>query len=89
MRDACYKIRDHNKRRQLEWKGVLKATQNMGKGSHKVFKTVVKEILQDSSPQGKTGSEVTYFIPKPRNFAEATKCLEDIKNLAKGNSKGD
>ena len=44
-REARYKIRDHIKQGQLEWKVDLKATQNMGKGSHKVFKTVVKEIL--------------------------------------------
>ena len=44
MRDTCYKIRDLIKQIQLEWKGALKATRNMGKGSHKVFKTVVKGI---------------------------------------------
>ena len=32
--------------RQLEWRGALKATRNMGKGLQKVFKTVVKEISQ-------------------------------------------
>ena len=40
--EARYKIRDRIKQRQLEWKGALKATQNMGKFLHKVFKTVVK-----------------------------------------------
>ena len=39
-----YKIRDCVKQRQSQWKGLLKSTQNIGKGSHKVFKTVVKEI---------------------------------------------
>ena len=47
--------------------------QNMGKGSHKLFKTVVKEILKYSSPLGESGSEVSHFIPELRNFAEATK----------------
>ena len=37
-------------------KGALKATQNMGKGLHKVFKAVVKEILQYLPPLGETGS---------------------------------
>ena len=45
-REARYKIRDLIKQRQSEWKGALKAMQNMGKGLHKVFRTVVKDILQ-------------------------------------------
>ena len=45
-REACYKIRDRIRQIQLEWKGSLKATQSMGKGLHKVFLTVVKNILQ-------------------------------------------
>ena len=28
---------------------------------------------------GESGSEVSYFIPEPRNFAEVTKLLDDIK----------
>ena len=44
--EARYKIRDRIKQGQSEWKGALKATQNMGRGLHKVFKTVVKYILQ-------------------------------------------
>ena len=51
----------------------------MGKGLHKVFKTVVKEIPQDLPPLGESGSEVSYFIPEPRNFVEVTKFLDDIK----------
>ena len=42
IREARYKIRGCVKQRQSEWKGALKATQNMVKGLHKVFKTVVK-----------------------------------------------
>ena len=45
IREARYKIRDHIIQRQLEWKGALKAMQDMGKGLHNVFLTVVKEIL--------------------------------------------
>ena len=44
-RDAHYKIHDRIKQRQPEWKGALKSTQSMGKGSHKVFKTVLKDIF--------------------------------------------
>ena len=51
----------------------------MGKGLHKVFKTVVKAISQDLPPLGESGSEVSYFIPEPRNFAEVTKLSDDIK----------
>ena len=39
-REAFYKVLDCIKQRQLEWKGALKATQNMDKGLHKMFKTV-------------------------------------------------
>ena len=49
----------------------------MGKGLHKLFKTVVKEILQDL-PLGESGSEVPHFIPEPRNFDEVTKLSENI-----------
>ena len=45
QREARYKIRDRIKQRILEWKGALKAMRNMGKGLHKVFKTVVKYIF--------------------------------------------
>ena len=44
-REAHFKIRDRIKQRQPEWKRALKDTQNIGKGLHKVFKNVVKEIL--------------------------------------------
>ena len=63
--------------------------QNMVKGLHKVFKTVLKEISQVLL-LGESGSEVSHFVPEPRNFAEVTKFSNDIKEtLAKGNSKGD
>ena len=69
-REACYKIRDSVRKRQLEWKGALKATLSMVKGLHKVFSTVVKDISQELTPLGKSGSEVSHFIPEPRKFAE-------------------
>ena len=45
-REARYKIRDHIRQRQSEWKGALKDTRSMGKGLHKVFIMVVKYISQ-------------------------------------------
>ena len=45
----------------------------MGKGLHRVFSTVVKEISQELTPLGESGSEVSHFIPEPRNFAEVKK----------------
>ena len=42
----------------------------MVKGLHKVFNNVVKDISQDLPPLGEYGSEVSYFIPKTRNFFE-------------------
>ena len=62
----------------------------MGKGLNKVFKTFVEDILQELPPLGESGSEVSHFIPEPRNFAEVKKFPDDIKKtLAKGNSEGD
>ena len=80
-RYARYKIRDRIKQRQSEWKGALKAAQKMDKGLHKVFNTAVKHITQDLPPLGESGSEFPHFILEPRNFAETTKILDDIKNL--------
>ena len=51
----------------------------MGRGLNKVFKTVVKDILHEMTPLGESGSEVFYFIPEPRNFAEVKKLLDNIK----------
>ena len=53
----------------------------MGKILHKAFKTAVKEIYQDLPPLGESGSEVSHFIPEPRNFAEVTKLSYDINKL--------
>ena len=51
----------------------------MGKGLYKVFKTVVKEISQELTPLGKSGSEFSHFIPEPRNFAEVKNISDNIK----------
>ena len=65
----------------------------MGKGLHKVFRTIVLEMLQELTNFGESSSEVFHFIPEPRNFAEVTKfsensgkawlkaTLKEIKNL--------
>ena len=45
----------------------------MGKGIHKVFSTVVKDIFQEMTPLEKSGSEVSHFIPEPRTFSEVKK----------------
>ena len=50
----------------------------MGKGLHKVFSTVVKYISQELTPSGESGSEVSHFIPEPRNFSEVTKLSDNI-----------
>ena len=62
-RETRYKICDSIRQRQSEWKGELKATRSMGKGLHKVFKTVVKCSLQNFPPLGESGSELSHFIP--------------------------
>ena len=51
----------------------------MGKGLHKIFSTVVKEILQELTALGESGSEVSHFIPEPINFSEVKKLSENIK----------
>ena len=52
---------------------------SMGKGLHKDFSTFEKEILQELTPLVESGSEVSHFIPEPRNFSEITKLSENIK----------
>ena len=51
---------------------------SIGKGLHKLFSTVVKYISQEFTPSGESGSEVSHFIPEPRNFAEVKKLSEKI-----------
>ena len=51
----------------------------MGKGLHKVFSTIVKEISQEWATLVEYGSEASRFIPEPRNFAEVTKLSENIR----------
>ena len=51
----------------------------MGKRLHKVFSTVVKEILKELTPLGESSSEVSHLISEPRNFYEVTKLSDNIK----------
>ena len=50
----------------------------MGKGLHKVFQAIVKEIFQVLTVFGESSSEVSYFISDPRNFSEGTRLSDDI-----------
>ena len=77
-REARCKMCDRIKQRKLEWKGVLKATRNMGKGLPKVFSTIVSEISQELTNLGESGSEVSHFIPEPRKFSEVTRLSDNI-----------
>ena len=72
-------IRDCIKQNKSEWKGALKATHKMGKCLHRVFSTIVSEISQELTNFGETGSEVSHFIPEPRNFSEVTRLAENIR----------
>ena len=78
-REERYKICDSIKQRKSERKGALKATRNMGRYLHKVFRTVLKEISQDLPPLGESGSEFSHFIPEPRNVSEVTKLSYEMK----------
>ena len=80
-REARIKIRDRIKQKKSEWKGALRATHKIGKGLHKVFSTIVEEILQELTNFGESGSEVSHFIPEPRNFAEVKNCQKILENL--------
>ena len=51
----------------------------MGKGSHKVFSIVVKDISQELTSLGESCSENSHFILEPRNFAQVAKLSENIK----------
>ena len=78
-RESRMAIRDRIKQNKLQWKGALRATHKMVKGLHRVFGTIVSEISQELTNFGETGSEVSHFIPEPRNFAEVTRLAENIR----------
>ena len=72
-------ICDRIKQKKSQWKRALRATHKMGKYLHRVFSTIVSEISQELTNLGESGSEVSHFIPEPRNFAEVTKMSENIR----------
>ena len=78
-REACMEIRERIKQKKSQRKGALRATHKMGKGLHRVFSTIVSEISQELTNFKETGSEVSHFIPEPRNFAEVTRLAENIR----------
>ena len=43
--EARLNIRDRIKQKKSQWKGSLRAMHKMGKGLHRVFSTIVSEIL--------------------------------------------
>ena len=51
----------------------------MVKCLYKFSKAVVNDIFHALPILGESGSEVSYFVPEPRNFAEVTRLSEDIK----------
>ena len=53
--------------------------QNTSKGLHKVFQDIVNDIFQVSPILCESGSEVSYFILEPINFAEVIRLSEKIK----------
>ena len=52
---------------------------SMGKGLHKIFLTVVKDISHELTRLGEYGSEVSHFIPEPINICEVATFSENIK----------
>ena len=52
-----------------------------GKGLHNLSKDVVDEILKSLPILGEYFSEVSYFIPEPKNFSEVTRFSDYIKKL--------
>ena len=78
-RKSHYNIRYCIKLCPSERKGAMLSTKNMGKVLHKVFKAIVNDIFQSLSILGESGSEFSYFIIQPINFAELTRLSEDIK----------
>ena len=77
-REARMAICDRIKQNKSQCKEALRATHKMGKGLHRVFSTIVSEILQEWTNFGETGSEVSHFISETRNFAEVTRLAENI-----------
>ena len=48
---------------------------------HKVFKDVLDKLNILLLTLGELGSDVSHFIPEPRNLAEVTKLSAEVKML--------
>ena len=57
----------------------VKSYAKHGKRFTQGISTVVKEISQELTALGESDSEVSHFIPEPRNFSEVTKLSENIR----------
>ena len=51
----------------------------MVKGLHNVFKVILKQLKNLFPTLVESGSEVSHFIPEPRNFAEVDRLLAESK----------
>ena len=72
------KIRDCIKQVQSELQGAELLENIMGKFLHKVFNSVVKELNYSLPNLVELGSEVSHFIPEPRNFSEVSRLTADF-----------
>ena len=78
-RYSRFKIRFGIRQVHSKWKGAEISSKMMGKGLHSVFKAIVKELNNSLPDLAESGSEVSHFIPEPRNFAEVTKSPAEVK----------
>ena len=67
--------------RTKEWGGAFRmaTSSGMGRGLHRLFKTVAAEIRKDKPDMGEPGSEVAPFIPEPRNFSEVCRLPAEVR----------
>ena len=84
-----YNIHDRIKQMWVEWKVELLSTQNMGKGSQKLFKAVVNELFVSLLITVESGSEVSYFVPEPKKFKSNLIIRIDQEALPEGNLEED
>ena len=75
------KIRDRVRQAQSEQKGAELSSKRMGKCLHKLFKVVINKSKNSLPNLRESGSEVSHFIPEPRNFTEVTILPADIRIL--------
>ena len=66
---------------QRDWAGAFLAskTKGLGRGVHRLFRTIAREVNKETPEMGEQGSEVAPFLPEPRNFAEVTRLPAEVK----------